>query len=202
MSTNKWVCYTSKIYMFLGRILFLIELLTKHLMKPGNWFIWSFNSSIFNIHSSIDQVIYGLGIKHVCFCEQDNNRNCAQKEIARCKRLSVVYTPLPVPHSAKKFNSALVIGLASSLIGMQYLHRMYSDALLCYQSVTYQIACRWSLRLLLVAHFCTKSLTLSNSDVLPASKPDESWKTNAVLLSNIISFSISCSPLCQSLSKK
>ena len=46
------------------------------------------------------------------------------------KSFSIVYTPLPVPHSLKKFNSALVIGLASSLIGMQYLYRMYSEALL------------------------------------------------------------------------
>jgi len=79
---------------------------------------------------------------------------------------------------------------------MQNLHRMYSDAPQCYHSVTYQITCRWSLRSLLVEHFCTKFLTWSSSDVLPASKPRESWKTNAVLLSNIISFSILCSPLC------
>ena len=49
--------------------------------------------------------------------------------MVKFKKLSIVYIPLPVPHSAKKFNSALVIGLASSLIGMQYLYRMYSDAL-------------------------------------------------------------------------
>ena len=51
------------------------------------------------------------------------------KERVTFRRLSIVYTPLPVPHSAKKFNSALVIGLASSLIGMQYLYRMCSDAI-------------------------------------------------------------------------
>ena len=113
----------------------------------------------------------------------------------------MVYTLLAVPHSAKKFNSALVIGLASSLIAMQYLYRIYSEAFQCYHSITYQITCRWSLMSLLVERFCTKSLTLSSSDVLPASKPHESWKTNAVLLSNIISFSISCSPLCNTFSK-
>ena len=58
----------------------------------------------------------------------------------------------------------------------------------------------------LVEHFCTKSLTLSSSDVLPASKPRESWKTNALLLSNnhiarlraqnpLLTFSINCSHL-------
>ena len=62
-----------------------------------------------------------MGIKHICFCKQDNNRNCAQKEKVKLSSLSIVYTPLPVPHSLKKFNSALVIGLASSLTGMQYL---------------------------------------------------------------------------------
>ena len=129
LSKNTWVCYTSKIYIILGRILCLIELLTKILLKPGNWFFRSFDCSIFNIHSSINQVFNGLGIKHICFCKQDNNRNCAEKGKGKFKRLSTVYTPLPVPHSLKKFNSALVIGLASSLIGMQYLHRMYSDAL-------------------------------------------------------------------------
>jgi len=172
--------------MSLGRILCLIKLLTKVLLKFGNRFLWSFHCSIFNIHSTINQVCYGLGIKHICFCKQDNNRNCAQKGKVKFKTLSIVYIPLPVPHSLKKFNSALVIGLASSLIGMQYLYRMYSDALYCYHSVTYQITCRWSLRFLLVEHFCTKSLTLSSSDVLPASKPRESWKTNAVSLLNII----------------
>ena len=60
-------------------ILFLIELLTKLLLKPDNWFLWSFHCSIFNIHSSINQVFHCLGIKHVCFCKQDNDRNCAQK---------------------------------------------------------------------------------------------------------------------------
>ena len=44
-----------------------------------------------------------------------------KKEKVKFRGLSLVYTPLPVPHSLKKFNSALVIGLASSLIGMQYL---------------------------------------------------------------------------------
>ena len=161
----------------------------------------SFHCSFFNTHSSINQVFHSLGIKHICFCKQDNDRNCTQKGMVRFKRLSIIYTPLPVPHSAKKFNSALVIGLASSLIGMQYLHMMYSDPLWCYHSVTYQITCRWSLRFLLVERFCTKSLTLSSSDVLPASKPRESWKIYPVLVSNIISFSISCSPLCQTFSK-
>ena len=186
--------------MSLGGILFLIELLTKILFKPGNWFLWSFHCSIFNIHSSINQVFHHWGIQHVCFCKQDNNRNCTQKEKVTFKRLLTLYTPLPVPHSAKKFNSALVIGLASSLIGIQYLYRMYPDTLQCYHLITYQITCRWSLRSLLVEHFCTKSLTLSSSDVLPASKPHESWKTNAVLLLNIISFSMSCSPLCHTFS--
>ena len=51
------------------------------------------------------------------------------KRKVKFKSLSIVYTPLPVPHSLKKFNSALVIGLASSLTGMQYLYRMYSKAL-------------------------------------------------------------------------
>ena len=188
--------------MSFGRILFFIELLTKTLLKSGDWFFRSFNCSIFNTHSTINQVFHSLGIKHVCFCKQDNNRNCTQQGKLRFRRSSIVYTPLPVPHSAKKFNSALVIGLASSLIGMQYLHRMYSDALQCYHSVTYQITCRWSLRSLLVERLCTKSLTLSSSDVLPASKPHESWKTNALLLSNVISFSISCSPLCHTVSKE
>ena len=201
MSKHKWLCHTSKIYMILGRILRLIELLTKILLKPGNWFFWSFDCSIFNIHSIINQVFNGMGIKHICFCKQDNNRNCAQKEKVKIKSLSIVYTPLPVPHSLKKFNSALVIGLASSLIGMQYLYRMDSEALQCYHSVTYQITCRWAWMLVLVEHFCTKSSTLSSSDVLPASNPRESWKTNAILLSNIISSSISCSPLCQTFSK-
>ena len=187
--------------MSLGRILFLVELLTKILLKLGNWFFWSFDCSMFNIHSSINQVFHHVCIKHVCFCKQDNNRNCAQKEKIAFKTLSIVYTPLPVPHLAKKFNSALVIGLASSLIGMQYLYRMYADALLWYHSVTYHITCRWSLRFFLVERVCKKFLTLSSSDVLPASKPHESWKTNAVLLLNIISFSISCSPLCHTLSK-
>jgi len=63
-----------------------------------------------------------------------------KKKKVTFKRLSIVYTPLPVPHSAKKFNSALVIGLASSLIGMQNLYMMYSDA--HYHSITYQIICR------------------------------------------------------------
>ena len=63
-------------------------------------------------------------------------------EKVKFKGLSIVYTPLPVPHSLKKFNSALVIGLASSLIGMQYLFMMYSDALYYYHSVTYQMTCR------------------------------------------------------------
>ena len=201
MFKNKWVCHTSKIYMILGRILCLIELLTKLLVKPGNWFFWSFDCSIFIIHSSINQVFSALGIKHICFCKQDNNRNCAQKEKVKFSSLSIVYTPLPVPHSLKKFNSALVIGLASSLIAMQYLYRIYSEAFQCYHSITYQITCRWSLMSLLVERFCTKSLTLSSSDVLPASKPRESWKTNAVLLSNLISFSISCCPLCHTFSK-
>ena len=196
MSTHKWVCYTSKIHMILGRILLLIKLLAKIPFKPGNWFFWSSNCSIFNIHSSINQVLNGLGIKHICFCKQDNNRNCAQTQKLKFNRLWIAYTPLPVPHSLKKFNSALVIGLASLLIGMQYLHRMHSDALWYYHLITYQMTCRWSLRDLLVEHFCTKSLTLSSSDVLPASKPRESWKTNPILLSNLISFSISCSPLC------
>ena len=187
--------------MILGRILCLIKLLTKFFLKPGNWFLWSFNCSIFGIHSSINQVFNGWGIKHICFCKQDNNRNCAPKGNMKFKRLSRFYTPLPVPHSLKKFNSALVIGLASSLIGMQYLHWMYSIALECYHSITYQITCRCSLRSFLVEHFCTKSLTFSSSDVLPASNPRESWKTNAALLLNIISFSISCSPLCQTFSK-
>ena len=187
--------------MSLGGILCLVELLSKIIFKPGNWSLWSFHCSIFNIHSSINQMFKCMSIKHVCFCKHNNNRNCAQKEKITFKRLSKVYTPLPVPHSLKKFNSALVIGLASSLIGMQYLYRMYSDALQCYNWVTYQITCRWSLRFLLVERFCTKSLTLSSSDVLPASKPRESWKTNAVLLLNIISFSISCSPLCHTLSE-
>ena len=84
---------------------------------------------------------------------------------------------------------------------MQYLYRLYSDALQHYHSVTYQITCRRSLRFLLVEHFCTKRLTVRSSDVLPASKPRESWKTNALLLSNVISFSISCSPLCHTFSK-
>ena len=52
----------------------------------------------------------------------------AQKEKVNFKSLSIVYTPLPVPHSLKKFNSALVIGLASSVIGMQYLYRMHLEA--------------------------------------------------------------------------
>ena len=199
---NGWICYTSKIHMLFGGILFLIELLTKILLKPGNWFLWSFYCSIFNIHSNINQRFNGLGIKHVCFCKQDNNRNCGLKEKVTFKRLLIVYTPLPVPHSAKKFNSALVIGLSSSLIGMQYLYRMYSDALQCYHPVTYQITCRRSPRSFSTEHFCMKALTLSSSDVLPASKPRESWKTNAVLLLNIISFSISCSPLCHNISKK
>ena len=186
--------------MILGGILFFIELLTKILLKPGNWFFWSFHCSIFNIHSSIKQVSNCLGIKHVCFCKQDNNRNYTQIRKVKFRRLLIVYTPLPVPHSAKKFNSAVVIGLASSLIGMQYLHKMYSDALKCDHKVTYQIMWRWSLRFLLVERFCMKSFTLSSSDVLPASKPRESWKTNAALLSNIISFSISCSPLCHTFS--
>ena len=84
---------------------------------------------------------------------------------------------------------------------MQYLYRLYSDALQLYHSVTYQITCRRSLRFLLVEHFCTKRLTIRSSNVLPASKPHESWKTNALLLSNVISFSISCSPLCHTFSK-
>ena len=188
--------------MSLGRILLLIELLTRILMKSGNWFMWSFNCSIFNTHSSINQVFHGLGIKHICFCEQNNNRNCKQKGKVRFKRLSMVYTPLPVPHSLKKFNSALVTGLTTLLIGMQYLHRVYSDALYCYHSVTYQITCKRSFIFFFVEDFRTKSLTFSSSDVLPASKPHESWKTNAILLSNIISFSISCSPRCHTLSKK
>ena len=171
--------------MILGRILCLIELLTNILLKPGNWFFWSFVCSIFNIHSIIDQVFDGMGIKHICFCKQDNNRNCAQKWKMKFNRLSIIYPPLPVPHSLKKFNSALVIGLASSLIGMQYLHTRYSNTLKCYHSITHQITCRWFLMSLLVERFCTKSLTLSSSDVLPASKPHESWKTNALLLSNI-----------------
>ena len=187
--------------MSLGGILFLKEFVTKILLKPDNWFLWSFHCSIFNIHSSLNQVFDCWGIKHVCFCKQDNNRNCAQKENVTFNRLSIVYTPLPVPCSAKKFNSALVIGLASSLIGMQYLSRMNSDALQCYHSVTYQMACSLSLRFFLAERFCKKSLTLSSSDVLPASKPRESWKIYPVLLSNIISFSISCSPLCHILSK-
>ena len=187
--------------MSLGGILFLIELLTKLLLKPGNWFLWSFHCSIFNIHSSINQVFHHWGIQHVCFCKQDNDRNWAQKGKVRFKRLSMVYTPLPVPHSLKKFDSALVIGLASSLIGIQYLHRMCSDALHCYHWVTYQITCRRSSIFFFVERFCMKSLTFSSSNVLPASKPRESWKTNAILLSNIISFSISCSPLCHTFSK-
>ena len=199
---NKWICYASRIHMSLGGILFLIELLTKTLLKSGNWFLWSFHCSIFKIYSRINQVFHCLGIKHVCFCKQDNNRNCVQKEKVTFKRLSIIYTPLPVPHSAKKFNSALVIGLASSLIGMQYLYRMYSDALQCYHSVTYQITCRWFPIFSPVERFCTKLLTLSSSDVLPASKPHESWKTNVVLPPNIISFSISCSPLCHTFRKK
>ena len=128
-SRYKWACHTSKIYMFFGRILCLIELLTKILLKPGKWFFWSFDCSILNIHSIVNQVFDGMGIKHICFCKQHNNRSCAQKEKVTLKSLSMVYTPLPVPHSLKKFNSALVIGLASSLIGMQYLYRMYSEAL-------------------------------------------------------------------------
>ena len=188
--------------MVLGRILFWIELLTKFILKPVNWFFWSFDCSLFNIHSSINQMFSGLSIQHICFCKQDYNRNWVQNKRVRFKRLSIVYTPLPVPHSSKKFNSALVNGLTSSLIGMQYLCRMYSDALQCYHSITYQITWRWSTRFLLVERFCTKSLTLSSSDALPASKPHESWKTNAVLLLNIISFSISCPALCHTFSKK
>ena len=201
LSTNKWIYYTSKEHMSLGRILFLIELLTKILLKPGNWFFWGLHCSIFKIHSSINQMFHGLSIKHICFCEQHNNRNWAQKEMVK-SRSSIAYTPLPVPHSAKKFNSALVIGLASSLIGMQYLHRMHSNALYCYYSVTYQITCKRSPIIFSVEHLCTKSFTLFNSNVLPDSKPRESWKTNALLLLNIISFSISCSPLCNTFSKK
>ena len=136
--------------------------------------MWSFDCSIFNTRSSINQVFHGLGIKHICFCEQNNNRNCKQKGKVRFKRLSMVYAPLPVPYSLKKFNSALVIGLASLLIGMQYLHRMYSDAHYCYHSVTYQITCKSSFIFFLVEDIRTKSLTFSSSDVLPASKPHES----------------------------
>ena len=187
--------------MFLGGILLFIELVAKILLKPGNWLFWSFNCSIFNIHSSINQMFNGLGIKHICFCKHNNNWNCGPKGKVKFERLFIVYSPLPVPHLLKKFNSAVVIGLASSLIGMQYLYRMDSDALLCYHLVTYQITCRWSMRCLLVEHFCTKSLTLLSSNVLPASKPRESWKTNALLLSNIISFVISCSPLWHTFSK-
>ena len=98
--------------------------------------------------------------------------------------------PFPVPQLSKKSSSALVIGRASSFTGMQYLIRMYLNLGLINYFVTHHIACSCSPISIVFERCSIKFLTVSSSDVLPASKPQESWKINPGLLSNINSFSM------------
>ena len=186
--------------MILGRILFLIEFLTKILMKHGNWFFRSFSCSNFKFHSSINQAFCSLRIKPISFCEQDNNRNCAPKNRLESRIICSSHTST----SSTFIKEIQLCACDWSAFIIHWNAEPTQDLFRCTLMLpfrTYQIACRLSPRVFLVEHFCTKFLTLSNSVLLPTSKPHESWKTNAILLSNIISFSISCSPLCHIFSK-
>src|SRR6266567_6929717 len=89
-----------------------------------------------------------------------------------------LHSPFPVPCSEKNNSSAAPTGRLS-LTGMQYLMNIISSKKKhILKQVTHQIACSRSDNFFFLEYSLIKPFTISNSEIPPASKPQESWKIN------------------------